>query len=108
MNCFSPISFALFGDIGGGEILVVLAAILVLFGGQGFPSMARTLGKLMSDIQRLSQDFKNQLLDADRDPVAPPPPQLTQETTSTEPYDSEAPKPETKPATEPPPHDHAG
>lgn len=112
MNPIGPISigpvFALFGDIGGGEILVVLAAILVLFGGKGLPGMARTLGKIMGDFQRASQDFKRQLLDADQEPlprltVAPPP-----ETKTAETPDPAAHAPDTKPPQEPPPSDPAG
>ena len=34
---------AIFGDIGAGEVLVILAAILILFGGKGLPAMARKL-----------------------------------------------------------------
>ena len=71
----SPV-FALIGDVGGGELLVVLAAILVLFGGKGVPGIARTLGKITKDLQKASQDFKDQLLTADQ-PEPPPPPQIT-------------------------------
>lgn len=56
---------ALFGDVGGGEMLVVLAAILLLFGGKRLPSIARTVGKTLSDLRRASQDFKDQVLHAD-------------------------------------------
>ena len=81
MSVISPLSpgvlLALFGDIGGGEVLVVLAAILVLFGGKGLPGIARTLGKITRDLQRASQDFKTQLLTADQPepsrPEEPPP-----------------------------------
>ena len=69
MSFIDPISFypplAIFADIGGGEVLVVLAAILMLFGGKGVPGIARTLGKVTKDLQKASQDFKNQLLEAD-------------------------------------------
>lgn len=63
ISCTAPL--AIFADIGGGEILVVLAAILMLFGGKGVPGIARTLGKITKDLQKASQDFKDQLLDAD-------------------------------------------
>lgn len=57
--------FAIIGDIGGGELLVVLTAMLVLFGGKGLSGMARTVGRITRDLQRAAQDFKNQLLTAD-------------------------------------------
>jgi sec-independent protein translocase protein TatA len=56
---------ALFGDIGGGELLVVFAAILLLFGGKRLPSIARSIGKATENLRRASQDFKDQLLRAD-------------------------------------------
>ena len=69
MNVYCPLiscpSFALIGDVGGGELLVILAAILVLFGGRGLPGIARKLGEITRDLQRASQDFKDQLLTAD-------------------------------------------
>lgn len=68
-------TLALIGDIGGGELLVVLTAMLVLFGGKGLSGMARTLGKMTRDLQRAAQDFKNQLMTADSDepPASRPP-----------------------------------
>ena len=58
---------ALIGDIGGGELLVVLAATLMLFGGKKLPSIARTLGKAVADLRRASEDFREQLMNADRE-----------------------------------------
>lgn len=60
-------SLALIGDIGGGELLLVFAAILMLFGGKKLPSIARSLGKTVEDLRRTSQDFREQLLNADRE-----------------------------------------
>jgi sec-independent protein translocase protein TatA len=63
----------LFGDIGGGELLVVLAAILLLFGGKQLPSIARHISRMLEELRGASQDFKNQLMNADRetdDPAA--------------------------------------
>lgn len=64
MMCFP---LALFGDIGGPELLVVFAAILLLFGGRRLPSIARQMGKMVEDLRKTSQDFRNQLLHADED-----------------------------------------
>lgn len=63
----TPPPLAIFGDIGGSEVLVVLGAILVLFGGKGVPEIARKLGKMTSDLQRASAEFKKQLLTADQE-----------------------------------------
>jgi sec-independent protein translocase protein TatA len=72
MNFSQPI-FAFFGDIGAGEVLVILAAILILFGGKGLPPIARKLGKITQDLQKGAQEFKNQLLSADHEPPPKPP-----------------------------------
>jgi sec-independent protein translocase protein TatA len=71
VNAFTSITLslpvALIGDIGGGELLLVLAATLMLFGGKKLPSIARTLGRTVEDLRRASQDFRDQLMNADRD-----------------------------------------
>lgn len=64
---------AFLGDIGGGEILVVLAAILMLFGGKKLPSIARSLGKSMEELRRASQEFREQLVNADSETDSPSP-----------------------------------
>jgi len=63
-------SLALIGDVGGMELMVILTACLMLFGGKGLPGIARSIGKITRDLQRASQEFKNQLLTAD-EPVLP-------------------------------------
>ena len=70
---FNPTILAFFGDIGAGEVLVVLAAILILFGGKGLPQIARKLGKMTQDLQKAGQDFKKLLLTADHQPPPEPP-----------------------------------
>lgn len=60
-------TLAFLGDIGGGELLVVLGAILLLFGGKQLPPIARSLGKMADDLKRASQDFRDQLMNADRE-----------------------------------------
>ncbi len=62
--------FALIGDVGGMELLVILGAILILFGGKGLPGMARSIGKITRDLQHASDDFKKQLLTADQPDAA--------------------------------------
>ncbi len=74
---FPYLFFAFLGDVGAGEILVILAAILILFGGKGLPPIARKLGQLTHDLQKATHDLKKQLLTADQPPprksIEPPP-----------------------------------
>ncbi len=62
----------LFLNMGGGEIFIVLIVILLLFGGKGVPSVARTLGKsirefkdaangLQRDFQNSAQEIRNEI-----------------------------------------------
>ncbi|MES2513596.1 MAG: twin-arginine translocase TatA/TatE family subunit [Bacteroidota bacterium] len=37
--------FVLFLNLGGGEVMLVLIVILLMFGGKGVPNIARALGK---------------------------------------------------------------
>lgn len=37
--------FILFLNLGGGEVVLILFVILLLFGGKGIPNIARGLGK---------------------------------------------------------------
>jgi sec-independent protein translocase protein TatA len=40
------------GGLGTGELLIVLAVILVLFGGAKLPQLARSLGKAQGEFKR--------------------------------------------------------
>lgn len=37
--------FILFLNLGGGEVVMIVLVILLLFGGKGIPGIAKTLGK---------------------------------------------------------------
>jgi sec-independent protein translocase protein TatA len=49
---------ALLGVMGlsGGELLIILAIILLLFGGSKLPSLARGLGQSMKEFKKASKD----------------------------------------------------
>ena len=40
----SPL-FVLFLNLGGGEVVLILLVILLMFGGKGIPNIAKALGK---------------------------------------------------------------
>lgn len=46
---------------GGGEILLILFVILMLFGSDKVPEMARTLGKVMAQVKNATNDIKNEI-----------------------------------------------
>jgi sec-independent protein translocase protein TatA len=53
------------GEIGTGELLVVLAAALLLFGSRRLPEIARSIGRAVEELRRASQKFRDQLMNAD-------------------------------------------
>ncbi|MGZ4095313.1 MAG: Sec-independent protein translocase subunit TatA/TatB [Bacteroidia bacterium] len=64
--------FILFLNLGGGEVVMIVFVILLLFGGKGIPNIARTLGKgmrefkdatngLQKDIQQSTGGFTEQV-----------------------------------------------
>ena len=56
------------GGLGTGELLIVLAVILVLFGGSKLPQLARSLGKAQGEFKRGLKD------EGDDEPPTPAPP----------------------------------
>ncbi len=49
----------------GSEILIIILAVLVLFGGKKMPEIARWIGKGMSEFQKAAREFKQEMdLDA--------------------------------------------
>ncbi|MDX5418132.1 MAG: twin-arginine translocase TatA/TatE family subunit [Hymenobacteraceae bacterium] len=48
-------------DLGGGEILVVLTAVLVLFGADKLPSMARSAGRGMRSFNDAKKQIKDEI-----------------------------------------------
>lgn len=50
-----PTCLAVFG-IGGSELLIILAIVLLLFGGTKLPSLARGLGQSIKEFKKASKD----------------------------------------------------
>lgn len=47
--------------IGGGEIFFILLVILMLFGSDKVPEMARTFGKFMAQVKNATNDIKHEI-----------------------------------------------
>ena len=47
--------------IGGGEIVFMLLVVLMLFGSDKVPEIARTLGKLMAQLKNATNDIKSEI-----------------------------------------------
>jgi sec-independent protein translocase protein TatA len=54
-------SVLLFLNIGGGEMILIVFAALMLFGGNKLPEIARGLGKGIRDFKDASEDVKREI-----------------------------------------------
>ena len=50
-------------DVGGGELLLILIAVLVLFGPKQLPELAKKLGEFSKMIRNTTRDIKKELED---------------------------------------------
>ncbi|WP_162054980.1 Sec-independent protein translocase subunit TatA/TatB [Pontibacter pamirensis] len=53
--------FLFLGDLGGGEMLVVMMAVLLLFGADKIPNIARSVGRGMREFKDATNEIKNEL-----------------------------------------------
>jgi sec-independent protein translocase protein TatA len=51
----------MFGGIGGAEVLLVVLAVLVLFGSKRIPGLARTLGKASREVRKAANQVRNEI-----------------------------------------------
>src|ERR1700754_56304 len=50
-----------FLNMGGGEIMLIMAVVLLLFGGKKLPELARGLGKGIRDFKDASEGVKREI-----------------------------------------------
>ena len=67
-------------NVGGGEVLVILIAALIVLGPDKLPNAARQVGKYLAEFRKISQGFQDELRapwtsppSPDPEPVAYPP-----------------------------------
>jgi sec-independent protein translocase protein TatA len=65
---------AMFGllNMGGGEIILVLALVLILFGAKKLPELAKGLGKGINEFKKATRDVTDEIHSA-MDETLPPP-----------------------------------
>ena len=59
--------------MGGTELLVILAAVLVLFGARKIPEFAKGLGQGIKEFKKASREVTDELQRAAEEEPAPPP-----------------------------------
>lgn len=50
-----------FGSIGGGEVLLILALALLVFGPRRIPEIGKTIGKTLAEFRKATGEFKSSL-----------------------------------------------
>jgi sec-independent protein translocase protein TatA len=75
------IMFGLF-NLGGGEIILILALVLILFGAKKLPELARGLGQGIKEFKKatreVTDEVQNAMDDTPPQPAKPLPPQSSQ------------------------------
>ena len=95
MTVMNPF-FAAF--LGGWEIVLILAVVLILFGAKKLPELAKGLGHSIKEFQKATRDVSSELTRAmEDDPYRNPPPRP----------EPPAPEPKKLPENATPPSDHA-
>ena len=75
----------MFGNLGFGEILLILVVVLLLFGAKRLPEVGSSIGKGIREFKRSISDTQDAIMGSDEQRNVPPrpvdsPPQQTQGT----------------------------
>jgi sec-independent protein translocase protein TatA len=54
-------------DIGGGELILIVLAFIVLFGPKKVPEITKMLGKGLRKVKEAQTEFKTQLKELEKD-----------------------------------------
>jgi sec-independent protein translocase protein TatA len=73
---FSILSLAFIEGIGGPELMMIFFVILLLFGGQKLPELARGLGKSVREFKKATAGVEDEIKKAMEAPEETPKPKL--------------------------------
>ena len=68
----------MFGRIGMGELLIILAVVLLIFGPSKLPALARSMGQAMKEFRKGTQEVQDGLNQLSKDAMEDPKPQAQQ------------------------------
>ena len=72
---------AVFG-LGGWEVILILAVVLILFGAKKLPELAKGLGSGIKEFKKATREVTDELQNATQDTPAPPAPKIPANTTA--------------------------
>jgi len=64
------------GFIGGWEMVVILAVVLILFGAKKLPELAKGLGTGIKEFKKATREVSDEIQNAGNETAAPPAPKL--------------------------------
>jgi sec-independent protein translocase protein TatA len=56
----------MFGNLGAGEIILIVLAILILFGAKKIPELAQGIGKGMKEFKKAMRDVEDDIKSIDK------------------------------------------
>lgn len=74
----------MFGTLGGPEVILILAVALIVFGPRRLPEIGKSMGKMLAEFRKASNDFKRTIedeLEAEKSRESQPTPTPAPETT---------------------------
>jgi sec-independent protein translocase protein TatA len=81
-------------NLGGGEIILILAIVLILFGAKKLPELAKGLGQGIKEFKKAAHNASEGMQDAMEETPSPAPRRLAPSTTASTPSDQELPRAE--------------
>jgi len=81
--------FAIF-DLGGSQILLILAVILIFFGARKIPELAKGLGQGIKEFKKATREVTEEIHNAADSTPPPPPPSQPREITEGTPAEKPA------------------
>jgi sec-independent protein translocase protein TatA len=67
------------GNLGGPDLFIILLIVLVLFGAQKLPDLARSLGQSMNEFRKAREDIDRELHNNGAQPSQPQTSRFTQQ-----------------------------
>ena len=58
-------------DVGGGELILILIVVLMLFGPKKLPELARSVGKGLRQVRKAQEDLTQQIRDISAEVAEP-------------------------------------
>lgn len=83
-------------NLGGGEVFLILAVVLILFGARKLPELAKGLGQGIKEFKKATREVSDEMHNAMEETTPPPQKKIPAATVSNEP--AQPVSPETTPS----------